>query len=246
MKVRKPRGALSSRFDPYQGRDPREIPAYTAAQAAHYLWVPENTLRTWTRGRDYPTGKGHSAPVVIPADPVDGLLSFVNLLELHVLSAIRRHHGVDLPRVRRALRYLADRYGHKHPLIDEKMETDGTDLFVEKLGQLENISKDGQLAMRAVLEVHLKRIEWDQKGVAVRMFPFTRPAGDRANAPKSISIDPRVAFGRPVIAGSRVPTAEIASRFAAGDSHADLIREFALAPEDIDQAIRCELRKVAA
>lgn len=236
----------SQAFDPYAGQDPREMPAYTAAQAAHYLWVPENTLRTWTRGREYPSGKGYSDPVVSPADPAGGLLSFVNLLELHVLSAIRRHHGVEMRRVRRALLYLAERYGHKHPLIDEKMETDGTDLFVERLGQLENISKHGQLAMRALLEVHLKRIEWNQQGIAVRMFPFTRPGADRSSSPKSISIDPRVAFGRPVVAGSRVPTAELAARFAAGDSHAVLVRDYELSPEEVDEAIRCELRSAAA
>lgn len=236
----------SKPFDPYNGKDPREIPAYSAAQAAHYLWVPEGTLRTWTRGREYPSGKGYSAPVVCPADPAGGILSFVNLLELHVLSAIRRHHGVDMRRVRRAVGYLAERYGHKHPLIDEKMETDGSHLFIQKLGQLEDISENGQLAMRAVLEVHLKRIEWDANGIAVRMYPFSRSAGDLSAAPKSIAIDPRVAFGRPVIAGSRVPTIEIAERFTAGDSHATLVREYGLRPQDIDEAIRCELRKKAA
>ncbi|OFW39422.1 MAG: hypothetical protein A3J29_20655 [Acidobacteria bacterium RIFCSPLOWO2_12_FULL_67_14b] len=233
-------------FDPYSGKDPREIPAYTPAQAAHYLWVPEGTLRKWTRGREDSSGKGFSAPVVAPADPDGGLLSFVNLLELHVLSAIRRRHGVDMRRVRRAINYLAERYGHKHPLIDEKMETDGSHLFIEKLGQLENISENGQLAMRAVLDVHLKRIEWNNRGIPVRMFPFTRAGGNLSSAPKSIAIDPRVAFGRPVIAGSRVPTAEIAERFTAGDSHETLVRDYGLRPQDIDEAIRCELRKTAA
>ena len=147
----------SKSFDPYNGKDPRDIPAYTAAQAAHYQWVPEGTLRTWTRGREYPSGKGYSAPVVSPADPAGGILSFVNLLELHVLSAIRRHHGVDMRRVRHAVSYLAERYGHKHPLIDEKMETDGSHLFIQKLGQLENISENGQLAMRAVLAFQATR-----------------------------------------------------------------------------------------
>ncbi len=235
----------SKTFDPYNGKDPREIPAYTAAQAAHYLWVPEGTLRTWTRGREYPSGKGFSKPLVGPADPAGGLLSFVNLLELHVLSAIRRHHGVDMRRIRQAIDHLAQHYGHKHPLIDAKMETDGTYLFVERLGQLENVSQDGQLAMRSLLEVHLKRIEWDEQGLAVRLFPFTHATHRAGDSPRAVSIDPHLAFGRPVIRGTRIPTAEVAERFTAGDSFDSLVNEYGCTPEAIEEAIRCELRPAA-
>jgi hypothetical protein len=31
------------RADPYQGRDPREIPAYSTFEAARYLRIPEST-----------------------------------------------------------------------------------------------------------------------------------------------------------------------------------------------------------
>jgi hypothetical protein len=31
-------------LDPYRGRDPRDIPAYTLFEAARYLRVPEKTL----------------------------------------------------------------------------------------------------------------------------------------------------------------------------------------------------------
>lgn len=237
----------SKSFDPYNGQDPREVPAYTAAQAAHYLWLPEATLRSWTRGREYPSGheRRFSQPVVQPADAKTGLLSFVNLLELHVLRAIRRQHGVDMRRVRTAIDYLAEHYGHRHPLIDEKMETDGSHLFIEKLGRLENISKHGQLAMRELMDVHLKRIEWNKKGVAVRLFPFTRLKGDLAVAPRFVAIDPRVAFGRPVINGTRIPTAEIIERFTAGESQESLVHEYGRSAEEIEEAIRCEFRSAA-
>jgi uncharacterized protein (DUF433 family) len=234
-------------FDPYGGQDPREIPAYTPVQAAHYLWVPEATLRSWIGGRSAPAGhtRRRAAPVVSPADPHDGLLSFVNLLELHVLSAIRRHHGVEMKRVRAAIDYLAERYGHRHPLIDEKMETDGKDLFIAKLGQFENVSCSGQLAMRELLDVHLKRIEWNEKGLAVRLFPFTRQRGDLADAPRFLAIDPRVAFGRPVIVGSRVPTSEIVERFRAGESRETLMAEYGRSAEEIEEALRIEFRTAA-
>lgn len=232
-------------FDPYGGRDPRELPAYTLVEAGHYLSVAENTLRTWVYGRPYPSrgGTKRTKPLIVPADREKRLLSFVNLLELHVISGIRREHQIDMRKVRRAIDTLERKFKSAHPLIEQDMVTDGTDIFVEELGELVNLSQEGQRAMRALLEAHLKRIERDEAGLAIRLFPFTgRPSPD---APRLVSIDPRVAFGRPVIAGTRVPTSEIAERFKAGDSFEDLLKEYDCAPAEIQEALRCELERAA-
>ena len=34
------------------------------------------------------------------------------------------------------------------------------------------VSASGQLAMRHVLEAHLKRVEWDERQFPVRLYPF--------------------------------------------------------------------------
>ena len=48
---------------------------------------------------------GHFVPLIaLGAD--SRLLSFDNLVEAHVLNAIRRKHGISMQRVRRALEYL--------------------------------------------------------------------------------------------------------------------------------------------
>lgn len=236
--------------DPYRGRSPRQIPAYTPFEAAHYLRVPENTIRNWASGYSYGTRGGRVAqtkPLIKIADPRQHLFSFVNLLELHVISALRRDHKVQMLKIRRAIEYLEAKLKSAHPLIDEEMETDGTDIFVTKYGSLINASRDGQLAMKALLQAHLKRIERDERGVAIRLFPFTRTrdAGTIAEAPKLIAIDPAVAFGRPVIVGSRVPTSEIAERFQAGESPSELAEDFSRTEEEIWEAIRCEFPTAA-
>ncbi len=59
-------------------------------------------------------------------------------------------------------------------------------------------------------------------------------------------MDPAVAFGRAVIAGSRVSTAEVADRYKAGDSIADLVQDHARTWAEIEEAIRCELDLKAA
>ena len=100
--------AQRHRLDVYHGRDPREIPTYTAVEAAHYLRVPEQTVRNWCFGKSWSVrGKAVSVRSIIQvADPGHHLLSFVNLVELHVLDSIRRQHHVQLGQVRKAVTFL--------------------------------------------------------------------------------------------------------------------------------------------
>jgi len=66
---------------------------------AHYLRVPLATLRSWVRGRYYPTERGQKffKPIIELPDSKLASLSFVNLVEAHVLDAIRREHKIPLP-----------------------------------------------------------------------------------------------------------------------------------------------------
>jgi uncharacterized protein (DUF433 family) len=64
--------------------------------------------------------------------------------------------------------------------------------------------------------------------------------------PRVIAIDPAVAFGRPVIAGSRVPTVEIFERFIAGESPDEIAADFGRTVEEVHEAIRCENTATAA
>ncbi|MSO30331.1 MAG: DUF433 domain-containing protein [Acidobacteria bacterium] len=235
--------AAPTKTDLYGGRSPRDIPTYSTAEAAHYLRIPENTIRSWTRGREYPTSRGHrrASAVVPPADVARGL-SFINLVELHVLGAIRRQHQVDMKNVRAAIEFLKDHFGSEHPLIDHEMNTDGKHLFVKKYGSLINASRQGQGAMEELLDAHLKRIDRNEEGLAVRLFPFTRKGTD---APRIVAIDPLVAYGRPVIVGSRIPTSDIVDRFRAGESPAELAYDYDRPQAEIDEAIRCELGTAA-
>jgi uncharacterized protein (DUF433 family) len=230
----------------YGGADPRELPAYGIAEAAHYLSIPEATVRSWVSGRTFPSKQGprRSPGIVTPADRQRGLLSFINLLEVHVLGAIRRRHEIDMRKIRAAVKYLAEQFKCAHPLVDEEMWTDGRDLFVKRLGDLVNLNRDGQLAMREMLETHLQRIERDPDGLAVRLYPFTRQ-DIRADAPRLIVIDPRRAFGRPVIADTRIPTTDVFERFKAGDSLDALVAEYGRSTQEIQEAIRYEAERAA-
>ena len=225
--------------------DPRLLPAYSVAEAAHYLRMPEETLRSWIMGRLYPTAGQvkRSRPLIHLDDPKRQHLSFINLVEAHVLAAIRRRHGVKLPKVRNALDYVRHQFQIERPLIDQAFQTDGLDLFVERYGELINASREGQQAMKEIIGVYLKRIERDAKGLPIKLYPFTRdtqaeaaPASD----PRFVVMNPAVSFGRPVIAGTGIPVSSIYERYKAGDSTADLAKDFRLETSAIEEAIRCE------
>jgi uncharacterized protein (DUF433 family) len=217
----------------------RTTAAYSLAEAAHYVNLPLTTLRAWCLGQP-----GFKA--VIRLDGKNPwALSFLNLVEAHVLAAIRREHKVPLPAVRKALKYVQDHLNLERPLVQAEFETDGLNLFIERLGQLINASQEGQTAMREILQAHLRRIERDGKGLPIKLFLFTR-RDDKASGPARVVVDPRIAFGRPVLAGRGVPTAVLADRFKAGETLKELAEDYETSPAEIEEAIRCELDRQAA
>ena len=232
--------------------DLRELPNYRLPEAAHYLRTPLSTLRSWIFGQGYGTASGRktSKSVIAVPEGWPPRLSFINMVEAHVLSGIRYQHGVPLGAVRRALEYLAKESRSLHPLAEEQFQTDGVNLFVERLGHLVNISDNGQLAMREILRALLRRIERDERGFAIRLYPFSRrpklAISHLDESPKLVVIDPRVAFGRPALVGAGITTSAIAERFDAGESIEALAADYGRPREEIEEAVRCELIRAAA
>lgn len=222
-----------------------DIPTYPAAEAARILNLSIATVRAWCFGYTYRTGKGSAKkfqPVIRPANSNARLLSFANLCELHVLSAIRRRHRIPLPRVRSSVQYVRSELGSDRPLIDRQFSTNGIDLFVQHASKLLNVSQQGQEALRGDFEQALARIERDSDGVPVRLFPYSRTSVSDKQQPKTIVIDPRLAFGRPVLSSAAIRTEVIVGRFRAGDSMADMAKDYDVEEQEIEEAIRFENR----
>ncbi len=234
--------------DLYGGRDPRELPAYGIPEAAHYLCIPTATLRTWVRGRRYPTigGPKHSPPVIDLADKTHNLLSFVNLTEAHILCAIRRHYRIPFNNLRRSLAYLREHFPSPHPLAEKTFETDGKHMLIKHLGDYIDISHEGQRLL-PIMDAYLERIERDAHGTATRLYLFNKQDDPPATVQASrVVVDPRVAFGRPVLGGTRIVTEVVFQRFIAGESVAGLADDYGRPDSDIEEAIRCEQYRRAA
>ncbi len=232
------------KVDLYGGKDPRSVPVYTVREAGHHLQVPTTTLKEWLAGHVYATkqGRRRSPPVIVPARRAPLALSFWNLVEAHVLASIRRHHGVSLQKVRKALGFVQGELNLQRPLLEQEFETNGVDLFVRTYGKLINASADGQVEMRELLGAALKRIDRDPRGIAERLFPWSRDPRE----PRVVQIDPRRSFGRPVLMGTTIPTDVLAERFSAGESIEHLATDYRVAAPLIERALQWELGAATA
>jgi uncharacterized protein (DUF433 family) len=230
-------------------------PAYRASEVADILALPAATVKAWAFGQNYRYRDGRPkrfVKLIDAADPRRRLLSFTNLCELYVLSALRRSHRIPMPVVRDSLDYVTQQLGSSRPLIARQFLTNGLDLFYQEAGRLLNVSKQGQHAMDGDFLRALKRIERDHRGTPIRLFPSiarSAPIGnDNEQQLGAVVIDPRLAFGRPALARAGVTTQVVADRFVAGDDPSEMATDYRVAIADILEAIRFELgpqRRVA-
>ena len=212
-----------------------DTPMYGLVEAARYLRLPRATLRSWVIGRRYPklNGQGHFEPLIQLADEKSRLLSFGNLIEAYVLRALRQEHGVSIKDVRSALDYAQRKFRISRLLLRSDLCTGRAgELFLQRYGELINLSRSGQLAMHKILKAHLKRVEWD-KELASRLYPYSFGIDDE----KLIAIDPTIGFGRPVLIRKGISTSVIADRVDAGETVESLAEDYDLETSEVEMAI---------
>lgn len=164
-------------------------------------------------------------------------MSFNNLVEAHVMKALRQHHGASMQEIRNAIRFAEKELGVKRLLLRHELCTIGGELFFEHLAQLINLSRSGQLGMKGLLQQYLKRIVRDDQLAPSRLHPLLSAEVDSDR----IVIDPRVAFGRPTIAGSGISTAVVARRVDTGEDVSDVAMDYGISEEAVHDAILYEV-----
>jgi uncharacterized protein (DUF433 family) len=205
----------------YNGRDPREVAAYGVSDAARMIDVPPATLRSWV--------VGEPERLIVPADAASRRLSFHNLVEAHVLRALRTRHAVQMKHVRTAIGYAERELGIERLLLSKEMQTAGGEIFLDRFGQLVNLSRSGQLAVKELLATHLQRVERDSSAIPIRLYPVL--PGEKES--RAVVIDPTVSFGRPTVAGSGIQTAVLVQRIDAGEEIDALAADYGLTPAQV-------------
>lgn len=230
----KPKGVEPK--NPVLSLDPRDRPLYTLQEAARYLGISVATLRIWVRGRSYPTDQGTrwSPPLITPPQE-SPLLSFHNLVEANVLTALREEHRISMAKIRRMVKYAMEHLGVNRPLLLD-LEAGLGDVFIKDPEGLLSLTRSGQLALEKILERYLARVDRDTKGRPLRFHP---PVAGQIRSDR-IVLDPEVAFGAPTVKG--IKTHIIALRYDSGETPEFLAEDYGLSLDDVKEAVVFEGR----
>lgn len=220
---------------------------YSRASAARLLRVNPSTLNRWVSGYTYQTqsGKVRKEAVVSPSVPVlegEVALSFVDLIELRVVKGLL-DRGLSLQAVRRARDLAQEHFPVPHPFASRRVFTpaEGSrkSVFIESVendvdADFLELTSTGYLQIQAgpIVEGFLEEIEFDeQTALADRWWPMGREV--------PVVLDPKVAFGAPVVQGTGVRT-EIVSDMISRTSMSEAAVSFQLDLERARAALRFE------
>jgi uncharacterized protein (DUF433 family) len=140
--------------------------------------------------------------------------------------------------IRTALDYAENQFDIKRLLLRNDLRTAAGTVFIERLGQLIDLGRSGQIVLKELLDAHLKRIDRDVDGWPLRLFPVNTARG--VAGPRIVAVDPRIAFGRPFISGKGVRTLTIVERLDADEAREVVAADYQLEDREIDEAILYE------
>jgi uncharacterized protein (DUF433 family) len=100
------------------------------------------------------------------------------------------------------------------------------------------VVRTGQHQFSEVVRNYLRRIRYGSDGWASRV---RLPSYQRAE----VIVDPRIAFGLPLVVHGGARVEDLVDRFVAGDSVADIAYDFDVPPEEVEDVIRVATRAAA-
>jgi uncharacterized protein (DUF433 family) len=224
----------------YGATDPRDQPWYTYPEAARATAIPVSTLRAWTVGQGYrrKDDRGFFRPVISRPSDSDPRLSFTNIIEAHVLRALRTVHEAKLGYIREALEVAEEEFGIERLLISPGLRTSAGQLFLDRYTELLELSKGKQLTMRGVPGEYLQRVHFDESRLPVEFHPFSRMPSNTTR--ELISLSPYVSFGRALIRRVGVSTQAVAQRLEAGEPADEVMEDYGLRSEELHEAVLYE------
>jgi len=209
-------------------------------ETATFLDVPKSTVHWWARSQD----AEHPLITCFPSRGRQATVPFIGFAEAFVLSSFRRA-AVPLQRIRPAVEVLEKEIGVEHALASKRLYTDGAEVlfdYANKSGERKvmelTVVRTQQRQFTDVVKGYLRRIQYGRDGWAdsVRL-----PTYERAE----VIVDPRVAFGLPLVVHGGARVEDLVDRFRAGDSVSEIATDFSVPPEEVEDVIRVATRVAA-
>ncbi len=196
---------------------------YTLPDAALILNLPLSRLRSWVGG--YVESAGDSSPTGLLATCGRGsrrAFNFHVLIEAYTVYQLRGL-GVTLQRIRTARNVLAKTLGSPHPFASRGILAQGGkvlfDLGTERPGALLRLDATQQTEFRGIISPFCQELDFEKDTqLANRYWPMGRDC--------NIVIDPRVSFGRPVIADTGITVESISALVESGESPINIAAQF--------------------
>ena len=202
-----------------------KTPILTARETARYLRRHESTLDRWLATDD---------PLVHSVTPERRgwpRVPFVGVIDAYVLRALRELR-MPMRDIRAAAAIVREEFDDPYALARQRIATDGVAVFVRLADEQLVHASSGQLAIREVLEEHLRYIEWDSEGGAQRLRLKQFP--DSAD----VIIDPRFGWGSPVLGRSKVRVTDLVELWRAGEPIAGVEEEYDLDVNIVEDVLR--------
>ena len=197
---------------------------YDAREVSHLLAEHVECIVRWAA----PDGQKRPA-VVVPS--LGRAFSFLDLVSLAVASELWKRHVAEAE-MRQGVVFLQALTGHEKPLahreVVELLATSGTSWLADLDGGWYDIGKGGQGAFKEVVRLCLKRVSYDDVGVARLWRPVPL-----------VLLDPRIQAGVPCVEGTRVPTETIAAMVEANPPET-VAEELELTVEQVEAAVDFE------
>lgn len=216
-----------------------DAPLLTPAGAQVHLGIPRTTIMDWIKR---PAADRH--PVVhsvAPQVPKGPRLPLIALAEAQILRELRQA-GLSMQHLREAVAALRRRTQEEYVLATNTIATDGGDLLynvASKVAPEWVRAVDGQGAIREVIETVIKYVHYAPDGYADRLI--LRPYGSA-----TVIIDPRFAFGQPVLDRSKVRVETIADLFyRGGESVESIADEYDISTNEVETVLRVIGRRAA-
>jgi uncharacterized protein (DUF433 family) len=192
---------------------------YIRAEAARLLKVHPARLNRWMHGYTYKLReesnhiKRHKGPIVhVDLSPVDNTiaLSFVELMELRIVKSFL-DRGISLQRIRVAAERAMELFNTAHPFAARRVFSGGKAIFAElssgqDMPDLVELTKSGHLQIFSgpLMSGYLDEISFSDKTLlADRWWPLSNHF--------PVVLDPKIAFGAPVVEGTATRTEIVAA-----------------------------------
>jgi uncharacterized protein (DUF433 family) len=214
-------------------KDPRfDVALYGITEVARHLDLAPSTIRYWVYDKD--------AVLHIPArHRGEAVLPFVAIAQIEFIRSLR-HAQLSLRAITDGVVVLREQLG-RNWLQRDRLAHDGEDVLV-RLADSDaewTRARDAQAGIPGVIAIGLRAIEFDRAGEPERVLLRDYEGAD-------VVIDPRFAFGQPVVASRGVRVEDIAQLFFAGEPIAVVAEEFGVDPGVVEAIVRVYGRPRAA